>query len=210
MTDRQSVKHGIRNLQYIKTWQLLILLVLFAFIAATFLRLNNVGMIQRREAVLHADENGDPDQIKSRLFELQRYVSSHMNTSMGTIYLEHTYRHDSQQVIDIASGDSNPNGNIYKKAQEVCAPKFTSYSQAYLQCTVNYLEQYNPADDQVTSVSKLDLPKADAYRHSYASPVWSADFAGFSVLICIVIILTIVLRLLVLLLLRIILMLSNR
>lgn len=210
MTDRQSVKHGIRNLQYIKTWQLLILLVLFAFIAATFLRLNNVGMIQRREAVLNADESGDPEQIKSRLFQLQRYVSSHMNTDMGTIYLEHQYKRDSQQVIDAASGDSNPNGNIYKKAQDFCAPKFSGYSQAYLQCTVNFLERYDPAEEQVTEPSKLDLPKADAYRHSFASPIWSADFAGFSVLICVLIVLTIILRLLVLLILRTILMLSNR
>ncbi len=199
--------NGIQQLQRVKTWQLLVLLVLFGFIAATFLRLNNIGMVQRRDAVISADKVGDSVAIQERLYDLQRYVTSHMNADMGFVYLEQQYKRDSQKVIDAASGDGNPNGNIYKKAQETCAPKFSSYSQAYLQCTVDYLAQFAPADNPSSVVV---LPKADAYRHSYASPFWTPDFAGFSVLICLLILLMIVGRFVGLMTLRLILKMHNR
>lgn len=207
MADKREVRRDIKRLQSIKTWQLVILLLLAGFIAATLLRLNNIGMIQRREAVLHADKAGETGAIKARLYDLQRYVTSHMNADMGSIYLENQYRRDSDQAIDTAGGSSNPNGNIYKKAQEVCAPRFTHYSQAYLQCTVDYLNQYAPSDSPDAGVK---LPKADAYRYSYVSPLWSPDFAGFSVLVCLLIILMIVARLIALAVLRAVLRMRNR
>lgn len=192
MADTRQVKRSIRQLQRVKTWQLVVLLIICGFIAATFLRLNNVGMVERRKAVIAADADGNAAMIQGRLYDLQRYVSSHMNANMGTIYLESQYKRDSQRIIDQAGGDDNPNGNIYKKAQETCAPRFSSYSQAYLQCTMNYLAQYSPADNPTSTVA---LPKADLYRHSFASPVWSPDFAGWSVLACVVILLMIIARL---------------
>ncbi len=207
MAENTGIKHGIKRLQSVKTWQLIILLVLFGFLAATFLRLNNIGMIQRREAVLNADQQGDADQIKSRLFDLQRYVTSHMNTNMGTIYLEHQYNRDSQEIINEASGVESANGNIYKKAQDVCAPRFSSYSHAYLQCTVDYLERYGPSGELRSTVK---LPKTAAYSHSFASPLWSNDFAGWSVLICILIIVMIVARFIGIIVLKLILKISNR
>ena len=207
MADNRQVKRNIRQLQRVKTWQLVILLIIAGFIAATFLRLNNVGMVERRNAVIAADKDGDPVMIQNRLFDLQRYVSAHMNTDMQSIYLENQYKRDSERIIGQAGGDDNPNGNIYKKAQEVCAPRFSGYSQAYLQCTVNYLAQYSPADNPTSTVT---LPKADTYRHSFASPLWSPDFAGWSVLICILIIIMIVGRLLGLGVLRLILKMQHR
>ncbi len=207
MADKRQVRRNIRRLQHVKTWQLVVLLVLVGFIAATFLRLNNIGMLQRRDAVLQADKTGDPEAIKARLFDLQRYVSSHMNADMGSIYLEDQYKRDSQQIIDGASGGENPNGNIYKKAQEVCAPRFTHYTQAYLQCTKDYVGQYAPANDPSSVVS---LPKADAYRYSFVSPLWSPDFAGLAVLVCLLILLMIFARLIGLGALRILLKMRNR
>lgn len=207
MAEKRQVHHSIRQLQRVKTWQLLILLLLCGFIAATFLRLNNIGMVQRRDAVISADKAGDDTAIQERLYDLQRYVTSHMNADMGFVYLEHQYKRDSQRVIDAASGDGNPNGNIYKKAQETCAPKFSSYSQAYLQCTVDYLAQFAPANNPS---SVVELPKADAYRHSYASPLWTPDFAGFSLLAGLLILLMIIGRFVGLIALRLILKMHNR
>jgi hypothetical protein len=177
------------------------------FIAATFLRLNNIGMVERRDAVLAADKGTDIQTTQTRLYDLQRYVSSHMNADMGTVYLEGQYKRDSQARMDAASNDGNPNGNIYKKAQEVCAPRFSGFSQAYLQCTLDELSKFNAAGNPVTSVR---LPKVDEYRHSFASPLWSADFAGFSVLICVLIIFVILARMTGLLILRTMLKMQNR
>ncbi len=210
MADKRQVRRNIKRLQHVKTWQLVILLLLFGFIAAIFLRLNNIGMEQRRTAVLAADKTGDQQAIKSRLFDLQRYVSSHMNADMGAIYLQDQYKRDTQQTIDQAGNSNNPNGNVFKKAQEVCAPKYENlggYSLAYQQCVINQLNKY-PAANSIQN--SLHLPKADAYRFSYVSPLWSPDFAGFSVLICLLIILVIIGRLVSLGALRAILKMRNR
>lgn len=207
MADTRQVRRSIRQLQHVKTWQLVVLLILVGFIAATFLRLNNIGMVQRRDAVAAADKAGDQAVIQSRLFDLQRYVTSHMNSDMGTIYLEDQYKRDSQKILDDASGSSNPNGNIYKKAQEVCAPRFSGYSQAYLQCTVDYLASVPSSSDLSSTVTP---PKPDIYRHSFASPLWSPDFAGWAVLICVLIVVMIFGRFLGLAILRMMLKMNNR
>ena len=194
MADKRQVRKSIKDLQRVKTWQLLVLLLLVGFVAATFLRLNNIGMVERRSAVVSADKAGNEEVTAQRLYDLQQYVSSHMNTDLGKgVYLESTYQRDSQKALDAASGDQNPNGNIYKKAQEVCAPRFSGYSAAYLQCTTGELAKYPAAGDLVNAVK---LPSANTYLHSFSSPFWSPDFAGWSLVFCAVLILLIIIRLL--------------
>jgi len=193
VADKRHVRKSIKDLQRVKTWQLLVLLVLVGFVAATFLRLNNIGMVERRAAVIASDDAGDSENTIRRLYDLQHYVSGHMNTDMGKgVYLEAAYKRDTQKVLDNASADSNPNGNIYKKAQEVCAPKFSNYSAAYLQCTTNELAKYPAAGDLLGAVK---LPSASSYLHDFVSPIWSPDFAGWTVLVAGVILLMIVARL---------------
>ena len=203
MADKRQIKRNIKELQRFKTWQLVILLILACFVAATFLRLNNIGMVERRTAVVAADEAGNSEVTINRLYDLQRFVSAHMNTDMGKgLYLETSYKRDDQAALDKASQDSNPNGNIYKKAQEVCAPQFSRYSYAYLQCTTGELAKYPAASDPTSSVKR---PHPDNYLHVFVSPLWSPDFAGWSVVICLVISFMIIVRLMSLVALRIIL-----
>lgn len=193
MADKRRVRKTIKDLQRVKTWQLLVLLILAAFISATFLRLNNIGMVERRAAVISADKAGNESSIIQRLYDLQQYVSAHMNTDLGKgVYLEATYQRDSQNALNAAASDQNPNGNIYKKAQEVCAPRFSHYSTAYLQCTTSELAKY-PASSNL--IGAVKLPSASAYLHDYESPLWSADFAGWSLVACVVIVLMIFVRL---------------
>lgn len=173
------VRHIYRQVQRVKTWQLLLVLMLSGFVAASFLRLNNVGMAERRKAVLAADSEGLGGDVSDRMLDLQHYVASHMNTSTGQFYLEDLYNRDRQDAIEEAVNDSNPNGNINALAEAVCAPKFSVYTQAYLQCFIDELNKYPAAPDVDTEV---DLPNPALYRHSFAAPLWSPDFAGFSVL----------------------------
>ncbi len=193
MADKRRVERNIRQLQRIKTWQLVILFILSCFVSATFLRLNNIGMVERRAAVLSADDAGNSETTINRLYDLQRYISAHMNTDMGNNFsLESSYKRDYQAALDAAANDSNPNGNIYKKAQEVCAPQFTRYSYAYLQCTTGELAKYPAASDPASSVKE---PLVNTYRHTFVSPLWSPDFAGWSVLISLMLAVMIVVRL---------------
>lgn len=203
VVDKGRVRRSIRELQRVKTWQLVVLLILAGFVTATFFRLNNIGMVERRSAVLAADGAGNIDVTVNRLYDLQRYVTAHMNTDMGKgVYLEASYKRNVQAAYDRASADSNPNGNIYKKAQDICAPKFTRWSTAYVQCTTSELAKYPSATNLVDDVK---LPKADTYLHVFVSPLWSPDFAGWSVLVCIALVAMIVARLLGLFVLRMIL-----
>ena len=192
MTDNRQVKKSIRQLQRIKTWQLLILLIIVGFIAATFLRLNNIGMIQRRDAVLVADREGDTATIESRLYDLQRYAAEHMNAETGPFYLEGQYRRDAQELVDAAKNDDNPNGNINAKAEAVCKPQYTVWSPAYVQCFTDELAKYPPSPDPTQNVT---LPSTSLYRHNFDDPLWSPDFAGWSVALGVVIILMIITRL---------------
>jgi hypothetical protein len=192
VADKRQIKQSIKKLQRIKTWQLIVIFILTSFVAATFLRLNNVGMVERRNAVINADEKGDDQVTRSRLYDLQSYVSSHMNTDMGKgLFLTGARKRDAETAYAKASNDSNPNGNIYKKAQEVCAPQFTNYSYAYLQCTLNELSKYPESSDLIVQVQ---LPPSEAYLRVYNSPLWSPDFAGWSVVICVVILIMILAR----------------
>lgn len=189
MVDKKQVRRSLSQLQRIKTWQLIILLILASFVSATFLRLNNIGMVDRRAAVYAADITGDNKITQSRLYDLQRYVSAHMNTDMEKgIFLVATYNRDKQSLI--AKASVGPNGNIYKKAQDVCAPRYTSWSPAYVQCTVSELAKY-PAGDSLNN--SVNLPSG-SYLHVYSSPLWSPDFAGWSVFVCVVILIMIIAR----------------
>lgn len=199
MADKRALRQGVRQLQRVKTWQLVVLLLLVTFIAATFLRLNNIGMIERRSAVLAADETGNMEDTKRRLYDLQQYVSSHMNTDMGRgIYLESQYNRDRQAAYDAAAAMSSSGQNIYKQITDACRAQFSAWAP-YFQCVQDRLDTSAPADDPSDN---LVLPKPESYRHVFVSPAWSADFAGLSVLIAAVIAIMIIARLIGLAVLR--------
>src|SRR5690606_37227471 len=131
--------------------------------------------------------------IISRLYDLQRYVSSHMNTDLGKgVPLEHSYNRDLQTWQESLYGVASTGENIYKKAQEICAPQLSSYCNAYLLCTTSELAKYPAASEQVDTDTK---PHPEAYIHSFSSPVRSPDFAGWSILLGGVVILMILIRL---------------
>jgi hypothetical protein len=201
VADRRQIKQGLSWLQRVRTWQLILLLIIVAVIAATFLRLNNIGMIERRTAVFSADKQGDQETIRARLFDLQRYSAGHMNADSGIIYLEAQYQRDTQAAIDAASARDGGN-NINVLADQACKKQFGGYSQAYVQCFAAELAKYPSGSN---APDKAALPSPNLYRHAFASPVWSPDFAGFSLLICGLIVVLIATRLLGLLLLRVLL-----
>lgn len=197
--DRRNVRRSIKQLQVIKTWQLVILLVLMLFISATFLRINNVGMIARRNAVAAADKSGDIDQIQQRLYDLQRYSAAHMNADSGVLYLQDEYNRDVQRQAEAASTSGSQKAlEIRRAAEAVCKPQFNGWSPAYVQCYVNELNKH-PSDE---ISAQLTPPSSALYRYSFISPLWSPDFAGFTLLLSVLIGLAIVLRLLGILVLR--------
>ena len=179
MADKRSIRRDIKKLQRVKTWQLLILLILAGFLSATFLRLNNTGMVQRRNAVTAADKVGGAQQIAERIAELQRYSTAHMNASSGVIYLQHQYDRDAQAAIKAVSNTSSEGATANARAEAVCHPQYSGWSTAYMQCVLAELAKYPTSD----KLAEPKLPNTELYRYEFVSPLWSPDFAGFSLLL---------------------------
>ena len=201
MADKRILKKSIKNLQVVKTWQLVIVLILLLFVTATFLRLNNTGMNARREAVMAADKAGDVNEIRARVYDLQRFSAAHMNANTGVFYLQEQYNRDSKQAVEEASNVSSASARANAEAEAICHPQFAGWSTAYMQCFLAELAK-RPAADKLPEVQ---LPSPSLYRYSFISPAWSPDFAGWSLVACIVIMGIILLRLLGLIVLRILL-----
>jgi hypothetical protein len=175
----------MRRLPRFATWQLVAMLVPLAIIAATFLRFNNLGMIERRDAVIVADRTGDEVAIKESLAELQSHVSSHMNTSLGNgIVLTETYARASQAAVDAAANTTNPQSSIYQQAAVECRGRFQggtdSFRNDYVACVIERVSQLQPANDPLSGVN---VPEVEDYRYNFASPLWSPDAAGITILV---------------------------
>lgn len=194
----QKIQYYLRRIGRVKTWQLVVIGLLMLLVSATFLRLNNLGMVERRTAVIAADESGDKEQIKQSLVDLQRFISSHMNTSLnGGLYLSKSYERDRAAALEAASGASNPQAAVYQQASIECRSRFQggveSFRNDYVQCVVERVNALSPSTDPAAGAK---LPKADTYRYDFSPPLWSFDAAGISVLITGVIALIIVVRVL--------------
>lgn len=197
--DRRQVKYDIKQLQRIKTWQLVLLLILSLYVSATFLRINNVGMVERRKAVEAIDKVGDIDAMQERLFELQRYASQHMNASTGDVYLQATYERDVKEILDRAeAANRNTNNTIWNKAANECYAEFPGYWQGQIQCILDKQKKF-PTNTPITEVA---TPDVSLYRHNFLSPVWSPDFAGWSLVASALLLLMILVRVIVMIILR--------
>lgn len=206
MPDKRTLQRTLARLKRVKTWQLVIILLLMSLVAATLLRMNNLGMVERREAVIVADEKGDKAAIKTALVELQAYVTSHMNTDLGNgVYLVKTYERDRAAALRAAENTDNPNAEAYQQASLDCRSRFQggveSFRNDYVQCVIERVSALEGQDDPPS----LRLPKADTYRYDFVSPLISLDAAGIAVLTCLFITSVILLRLITLAVIRLLL-----
>lgn len=187
-------------MQAIKTWQLLLLFILSLFVAATFLRMNNTGMLARRDAVASADAAGNTDEIMSRIYDLQRYVAAHMNAETGDFYLQEQYNRDVKAAIAAASGDTDGYDSPQARADAICNPNLQihGYSKAYQDCMLKELSR----EGQVIDPAKIKLPNPALYRYSFVSPLWSPDFAGWSIVVSLLLAAAIICRIAAVMVLR--------
>lgn len=191
----RSLRHWLKVIKKAKTWQLIVILILCSFIAATFLRLNNLGMIERREAVYVADREGDPVKIKLKLVELQHYVSSHMNTSLGKgVSLFESYNRDYKKAVESAATATNPNSSVYQQASIECQARFQggaeSFRNDYVTCVQNAVSSLSEAQ-----INAPQLPRGADYTYNFAPPLISLDLAGIFTVISVFLALFIILRL---------------
>lgn len=198
LRDKATYRRILRRVRSLRTWQLVIVLLLGVILAATLLRLNNLEMVERRSAVIAADEKGDKEVTRASIVELQRYVARHMNTSLGNgFFLSKTYERDRDAALAAANQSTNPNSSVYQQASVECRSRFQggreSFRNDYVQCVIERVSALSP---QTNVEQTLNLPKADAYKVNFSSPFWTPDLAGLAVAFCVLVTLVILGRIL--------------
>ena len=208
-------KRGRVKIHKIKTWQVLIVLVVLLFVDATLLRMDHVRMTELRDAVLTADASEDDAAVETALNELKDFVFNNIVINVvddngaqkvmfgtGPFYLEHTYIRAANRALEEAeknmTADSNPNGNVYQMASDVCRPQAIangwSWNDAgYINCMTSEIQKY-PAADELTSDIASSLPSTELYRKNYASPIFVFSLSGVMILITIIVALAIICR----------------
>jgi len=174
-------KHGRlrKAIAAIKPWHFLILALVSGVICIGAMRSNNQQMSELREAVYAADKNnGD---VKGALQELQAYVTSHMNTNLSSgktavyppIQLKYTY----ERLVAAQNAQFAKGSTLYNDAQRYCESQNSADFSG--RNRVGCIEQYVLSR---TSAKPAPIPDA-LYKFSFASPRWSPDIAGWSLLV---------------------------
>lgn len=182
MVNKRKIHHFLVVIKRVKLWQLIIILAILSLCTAFFLRQNNLRMVELRNAVLAADEDENSD-TQTALVQLQNYVSSHMNTSLGGgIYLQQTYQRAYAAAIQAAANATDPNAALYEQVELECREVYTRTSSfpAYTQCAHDKLSTLLPGEN---ALENLNLPSTDLYHYNFYSPVISFDLAGIFVIL---------------------------
>lgn len=207
----------------IKTWVLLLLLVPLLPLDVFLLRENHIKMTELRDAVLTADAEEDDEKLATYLSELKNYTFNNVVINVveengtqritfgtGPFYLEHQYLRAATKALEDAekklAGDSNPNGNIYGKAGEVCralaiANGWTWDNVNFINCMLTEIQKY-PSASEIEDTIIASLPSTELFRHNYASPIWAPSLVGFTLLATVIVIVVIFIRFLIWLVLR--------
>lgn len=195
-------KRMLKSLRAIKTWQLLSILLVFVMLSAIFLRLNNLDMMDRREALEVADKTGDIAKIERAAKELQNFVAHHMNADTGRVPLQTLYNQAALEAVN-ASRPPEISTDIYQQVTEECMPQLRNYGySAWANCIA---ERVGISEITDLDQNNQNPPDPDAFYVIFSSPRWSFDFAGISLLIVFLLIFAILFRLIFIIILRIIL-----
>jgi hypothetical protein len=155
--------------------------VLCGAISIYALRANNLKMLKLKQAVFTADQQ-DSD-ITAALNNLRQFVYSHMNTNLSAgsssteppIQLVNQFNRDvSTARAKLASTGSAD--QVYKDAQIKCEqPSLAVPARA--QCIEDYITVHG------NGIPQLSLPPKELYTFNFASPIWSPDLAGWSLVV---------------------------
>lgn len=180
----------------IRPWRTVYFVVAFAIcatISVFALRSNYQTMVSLRADVFAADERGggQDGNVEQALQKLRSFVTQHMNTSLSTssgvyppIQLKHTY----QRLVQAEQARVNAiNSQVYTDAQRFCEAKYPkSFSGGpRVPCIEQYVKDHGASPHEIT---------ADLYKFNFATPRWSPDLAGISLVLSVVFLVLAVLR----------------
>jgi hypothetical protein len=189
-TKVYGIWHRFRGLSLV---MLVVLFLISLSITIIALRANNINMIRLREAVYSADKHNTD--VNKALNNLRQYVYSHMNTNLRSgsnnseppIQLVNQFNRDvdaaRQKIVAMGSADK-----VYIDAQTICEKAGVPIPER-AQCIQNYVVEHGKG------IPQLELPVKEVYTFDFASPIWSPDLAGLSLIVAIVLFVLIIVRL---------------
>lgn len=179
---KKYLYHLWMKVRPIRPWYFLALAIMFSCLGVWGLRENNLHMASLRAAVYEADKNnGD---VQSALQRLQLYVTHHMNTDLAggpnapypPIQLVNTY---DRAVLKAGEEATAFNSQIYSDAQKFCEKEDPNsfYGRYRVPCVQQYIHNHGVANVPT-------IPDA-IYKFAFASPSWSPDVAGWSLVLAV-------------------------
>ncbi len=173
--NKRKLHHFWTHIRPIRTWYFLAAFAVSAVICVVALRSNYVTMTQLRDKVMAADKNNSG--VVAALNNLRSYVNNHMNTNLETdngvyppIQLSYTYERLQKAEQERANSATS---QVYTDAQHYCEQLYPgSFSGGP---RVPCIEQY--VKEHATTVQTIP---DGLYKFSFATPRWSPDLAGWS------------------------------
>lgn len=157
----------------------LVLFLISAAVSIFALRQNNQQMVELRNKVFEADKNNG--ETEKALADLRTFVHAHMNTDLSgdsgikpPIQLKYTYE---RLVAAEQAGADQTSSRIYTEAQEYCQRQNPGGVSG--RSRVPCVEEYVIAHGGTTAAVSSSIP-AGLYKFDFASPIWSPDLAGWS------------------------------
>jgi len=172
----EQYKHKFTDIRHRAYFPWLVLFLISGLICIGSLRHNNTTMISLRNEVYIADK--DNGNVEAALDKLRAYVYGHMNTDLTTangikppIQLSYTYARLQQE----SAANAN-NAQLYTDAENYCQaqiPASVSISgRGRIGCVTDYVLSHGGQAGKSIPVG--------LYEFDFASPRWSPDLAGWS------------------------------
>jgi hypothetical protein len=178
--NKRHLHHIWRQIRKVRAWYFLVGFVVFAGIATTALRNNNLTALRLRDEVMKVDQqNGD---VEAALRELREYMHGHMNTQLaveGGVYPPIQLKYRYERLVEAEIAKTNSNNTVYADAQTYCEANEPEsfYGAGRLTCIQSYIDRQPNTPSQAPNIPD------SLYKFDFASPVWSPDLAGWSIVV---------------------------
>lgn len=182
--NKRKLYHTWVQLRRVSFWYFLVAFVLSGIVAIFALRQNNLNALSLRNEVLKVDKaNGS---VEAALKELREYIHGHMNTDLASatsVYppIQLKYRYERLVAAEKARVDQlNSKSNLYNDAQKHCeaTQPQSFFGAGRLPCIQTYLDSHGG------QALEQEKPIPDSlYKFNFASPAWSPDLAGWSLVV---------------------------
>lgn len=174
--DKRTLYHLWMKARRIRPVYFLLIALVCGALCIVGLRQNNLEMARLRDAVYAADRNNK--NVVGALQHLQAYVGAHMNTDLSAgpnapyppIQLQYTY---DRAIQAAGAAASTANAKIYTDAQHYCEQQdpYDFSGRNRVPCVQQYIQTHG--------ATLPNIPDS-LYEFDFASPGWSPDLAGWS------------------------------